>query len=60
MSWNSTHTALASITAIVLMAMYQSIDLEAVFPFVAAIGAYAGIRERKRMQEREIEAALGQ
>jgi len=50
-SWNSTHTAIAAITAISISGMHYGIDLVSLAPVLAAIGAYAAAREAKRIQK---------
>jgi len=50
-NWNSTHTAISSITALSIAAMHYSIDLITLAPVLAAIGAYAALREVKRIQK---------
>lgn len=50
MSWNSTHTAIAAGSTIAITAMITSTPLAEVAPIIAAIGAYAGIREYKRIK----------
>ena len=49
MTWNSTHTALVTIAAISVAAMHYGVDLVTLAPVLAAIGAYAALRERKRV-----------
>ena len=52
-SWNSTHTAIASITAIAISGMHYGIDLGTLAPVLSAIGAYAALRERKRISDKK-------
>ena len=49
-SWNSTHTAISAITAIAISGMHYGIDLTQLAPILAAIGAYATLREVKRIK----------
>lgn len=54
MTYNSTHTALLVLCAIVIAAFHYSVDLSALIPVIAPIGAYITLRERSR-----ISSALG-
>ena len=49
MSWNSTHTALATIGGVTIAAIFNGVDLSTLTNFYAAVGAYAGIREAIRI-----------
>ena len=49
-SWNSTHTAISAITAIAISGMHYGIEMTSLAPVLAAIGAYAAIREAKRIK----------
>ena len=50
MSWNSTHTALACLTAILIAGMAYGVDLQALAVVVAPLGAYVAIRENSRIK----------
>lgn len=50
MSWNSTHTALACLTAIIIAGMAYGVDLEKLAIVVAPLGAYVAIRENSRVK----------
>ena len=50
MSWNSTHTALACLTAILIAGMAYGVDLQALAVVVAPLGAYVAIRENSRVK----------
>lgn len=50
MSYNSTHTALLVMAAVIIAAFHYSIDLVLLIPVIAPIGAYVTMRERQRVQ----------
>lgn len=49
MTFNSTHAAIIAIAVIASIAMVTDTDLEKIVPILAPLGAYAGIREYKRV-----------
>jgi hypothetical protein len=50
MSWNSTHTALASLAAIVITGFHYGVNLEQLVPIIAPLGAYIALREASRVK----------
>lgn len=50
MSWNSTHTALASLTAILIAGIAYGVDLQVLAVVIAPLGAYIAIREKSRIK----------
>ena len=51
MSWNSTHTAIASMAAVVIAGMHYGIELIALAPILGPLGAYIVLRERNRVNK---------
>jgi len=49
MSWNSTHTALATLGAIVITGFHYGVNLEQLVPIIAPLGAYVALREKARV-----------
>ena len=49
-SYNSTHTALACLTAIIIAGMAYGVDLQALAVVIAPLGAYVAIRENSRIK----------
>lgn len=50
MSWNSTHTALSVLGAIVITGFHYGVNLEQLVPIIAPLGAYIALREKSRVQ----------
>ena len=53
MTFNSTHAAIIAIAVISCVAMIMETDLAQVVPILAPLGAYAGIREYRRVTTNE-------
>lgn len=53
MTFNSTHAAILAIAVIASVAMVTEQDLAQIVPIIAPLGAYAGIREYKRVQNKD-------
>ena len=49
MSWNSTHTAIVAMAAVVIGGMHYGIDILTLAPILTPLGAYIALRERKRV-----------
>lgn len=49
MSWNSTHTAIAALTAIVISGFHFGVSLVDLAPVIAPLGAYIALREKSRV-----------
>ena len=49
MSWNSTHTALLCLTAIIVAGMQYGVNLADLAIVIAPIGAYVALREKARI-----------
>ena len=49
MTWNSTHTALITLTAIIIAGFHYQVDLQLLLPLITPIGAYIALRERSRI-----------
>ena len=49
MSWNSTHTAIMAMTAVVIAGMHFGIDIMSLAPILGPLGAYIALREKKRV-----------
>ncbi len=50
MSWNSTHTAIATLGAIVISGFHYGANLEQLVPIIAPLGAYIALREASRVK----------
>ena len=50
MSWNSTHTALVSLAAIVIAGFHFDVDPVAMLPLIGPLGIYIGAREVARIR----------
>lgn len=50
MSWNSTHTAIATLGAIVISGFYFGQSLVDMLPLIAPLGAYIALREASRVK----------
>ena len=53
MSWNSTHTALVVLGAIIVAGMQYGVSLKDLAVVIAPIGAYIALRERARVNNGE-------
>lgn len=49
MSWNSTHTALVIMGAVVIAGMHFGVELLSLAPILTPLGAYIALREKKRV-----------
>lgn len=49
MSWNSTHTALVCLSAIIVAGMQYGVNLVDLAAVIAPIGAYIALREKARV-----------
>jgi len=51
MSWNSTHTAIVIMGAVVIAGMHFSVELLGLAPILTPLGAYIALRERSRVSK---------
>ena len=51
MSWNSTHTALVVLGAVIVSGIHYGVSLADLAIVIAPIGAYIALRERARLNE---------
>lgn len=51
MSWNSTHSAIFTLGAIVIASFHYAIDLQLLVPIIAPLGAYIALREKSRIKK---------
>jgi len=50
MSWNSTHTAMVIMGAVVIAGMHFQIDMLSLAPILTPLGAYIALREKARVK----------
>jgi len=51
MSYNSTHSALGVMGAIIIASFHYGIDLQLLLPLIAPLGAYIALREKSRINK---------
>lgn len=49
MSWNSTHTAIVALAAVIIAGFNYNVDLIQLVAIIAPLGAYIALREKSRI-----------